>query len=235
MTEAVKQPLNRGRIVATAIDVADREGLDSVSMRTLATRLDAGTMSLYNHVRNKDDLLDAMVEHVASEIEPPSGDANWKDGVREIAISTRTALRRHPWVVEIWSARVPGPNRWMLMDEVLRQLASAGLPEDVADLAFHAILNHVLGHTRQELAANTQTSSPDLDTMAEALDAEGFTRVGQHLRYHKEDHPTHDSFLFVLDLILHGLDKQTTRSKPTESSPTPAANPNASTPARPGQ
>ena len=201
-----KSPLTRGRIGRAAVEAADRDGIDSISMRNLAAALDAGTMSLYNHVRNKDELLDAMGEDIAATIEHPEPGADWKEGVRRIAVSTRAVLHRHPWAVEVWSARIPGPQRWTLMEAVLDQLASAGLPDDLTDLAFHAVLNHILGHTRQELAAASSNPGTHVEDVARDLDAERFPEVIDHLRYHAADHPTHDSFLFVLDLILDGLD-----------------------------
>jgi len=206
MASEHKSPLTRKRIVRAAIETADRDGIDSISMRSLAAALDAGTMSLYNHVQNKDELLDAMVEEIAATIEHPEPGADWKKGVRHIAVSTRAVLHRHPWAVDVWSARIPGPQRWTLMEALLDQLASAGLPDDVTDLAFHAVLNHVLGHTRQELAATSSNPTAHVEDIARNLDAERFPQVIDHLRYHAADHPTHNSFLFVLDLILDGLD-----------------------------
>ena len=189
-----------------AVEAADRDGIDSISMRILAAELDAGTMSLYNHVRNKDELIDAMVEDVAATIEHPESGADWKQGVRQIAVSTRTVLHRHAWAVEMWSVRLPGPQRWALMEAILSQLASAGLPDDLSDLGFHAVINHVLGHTRQELAAARSNPGTHIQDFAAELDADRFPQVIDHLHYHAEDHPTHDSFLFVLDLILDGLE-----------------------------
>lgn len=206
MPDHAKPPLTRERIVAVAVQVADRDGIAALSMRGLAEVLDAGTMSLYNHVRNKDELLDVMVEHVAAEIDPPPRDGEWKAGARELAVSMRRVLRRHPWAVDEWSTRVPGPRRWALMEAMLELLSSAGLREDATDLAFHAILNHVLGHTREELAQAPTNPAPDLEGLIDGLDAERFPLVRAHLRYHTVDHPEHDSFLFVLELILHALD-----------------------------
>jgi AcrR family transcriptional regulator len=206
MSSRRKKRLTKARIVCAAVKAADRDGLDAISMRSLAAALGAGTMSLYNHVRNKEELLDAMVEEVAAEIERARPEVDWREGVRAIAVSARAALHRHPWAVEIWSVRPPGPQRWALMETVLAQLASAGLPDDVQDLAFHAILNHVLGHTRQELASVPSGPARELEEAAARLADEGFPHVGAHIRYHAEEHPTHDAFLFVLDIILEGLE-----------------------------
>lgn len=198
--------LNRERIVSAAMEIADADGVDALSMRTLAARLGAGTMSLYNHVDSKDDLLDQMTERVAAEISPPAERTHWKDGIRSLVISTRIALQQHPWAVDSWSARLPGPRRWTLMEQMLALLASAGLSDEVADLAFHALLNHVLGYTRQEHAFADSDSRAPAAGVAASLDAQRFPHVREHLRYHAQQRADHDSFLFVLDLILDGLD-----------------------------
>lgn len=82
MASEQKTPLTPKRIVRAAVEAADRDGIDSISMRSLAAALDAGTMSLYNHILNKDELLDAMVEDIAATIERPEPGADWKEGVR---------------------------------------------------------------------------------------------------------------------------------------------------------
>lgn len=200
-----KRELDPERIVSAAIEIADAEGAEALSMRMLAARLGAGTMSLYNHVESKDDLLDQMTERVASEIPPLPEPTHWKEGVRALASSTRSALQRHPWAVDSWSARLPGPRRWALMEQMLALLAAAGLPDEVADLAFHALLNHVLGYTRQELAFASSDSSVTPEDIAESLDTQRFPHVREHLRYHAEQRADQDSFVFVLDLILDAL------------------------------
>src|SRR5215510_15460887 len=91
--------LSKDRVMKAAVALADHEGIESVTMRKLAEELDAGVMSLYYHVPNKDALLDGMVDIVFSEIELPSTDVDWKTAMRRRAISTRQALRRHPWAL----------------------------------------------------------------------------------------------------------------------------------------
>src|SRR4051812_46928057 len=91
--------LSRERVLTTAVELADRHGFESLSMRKLADELGAGAMSLYHHVPNKAQLLDGMVDIVFSEIELPSTDFGWQTAMRTRAVSTREALRRHPWAV----------------------------------------------------------------------------------------------------------------------------------------
>ena len=97
--------LSTERVLKTAVALADRQGLESLSMRKLADELGSGAMSLYHYVPNKEQLLDGMVDIVFSEIEPPSTDVDWKTAMRKRAISTREALRRHPWAIGVMEGR----------------------------------------------------------------------------------------------------------------------------------
>src|SRR5690349_23141635 len=87
-----RRPLTRDRVLATAIPLADAGGLEALSMRTLARELGVGAMALYYHFRNKDELLDGMVDHVFGEIELPSVDEPWKPAMRRRAVSARESL-----------------------------------------------------------------------------------------------------------------------------------------------
>src|SRR4051812_31763501 len=94
-----RTPLSRERILHTAVALADDRGLAELTMRKLARELDVEAMSLYNHVANKGDLLDGMIDLVFSEIEPPAAGGDWKAELRKRAVSTREALLRHRWAV----------------------------------------------------------------------------------------------------------------------------------------
>src|SRR5215211_4444873 len=88
-----RTPLSRRRVLEAAVALADERGVGELTMRKLAKELGVEAMSLYNHVANKDDLLDGMIDIVFGEIDPPSSDGDWKDELRKRAISTREALR----------------------------------------------------------------------------------------------------------------------------------------------
>src|SRR4051794_29501477 len=90
-------PLSRERVLSAAISLADEGGIESLSMRKLAQELGVEAMSLYNHVANKEDLLDGIVESVVGEIATPSSETEWKTAIREIAVSAHETLLRHPW------------------------------------------------------------------------------------------------------------------------------------------
>src|SRR6202165_1907347 len=92
-----RAPLSRERGLRPAIRVADRHGIESLSMRKLGNELGVEAMSLYNHVRNKVDMLDGMVDVVFSEIDLPTRGVDWQIAMRKRAISARQALLRPPW------------------------------------------------------------------------------------------------------------------------------------------
>src|SRR5437899_12798303 len=103
-------PLSRERVLSAAITLADEGGIEWLSMRKLAEGLGVEAMSLYNHVANKEDLLDGIVEAVVGEIVTPSGETDWKTAIREIAVSAHETLLRHPWASPLWMAgTTPGP------------------------------------------------------------------------------------------------------------------------------
>src|ERR1035438_2480674 len=103
-------PLSRRRVLLAAVAFADQSGIAALSMRKLGEALGVEAMSLYNHVANKDELLDGMVDLVFSEIELPDVGADWRTAMCQRAESARQALGRHPWAINLMSTRTsPGP------------------------------------------------------------------------------------------------------------------------------
>src|SRR2546423_14642672 len=90
-------PLSRDRILHTALDLADDHGIESLTMRKLGQSLGFEAMSLYNHVANKDDVLDGILDLVLAESDAPSPAGDWDTAIRESAVSVHAVLRRHPW------------------------------------------------------------------------------------------------------------------------------------------
>lgn len=195
-------------IVAAGVELADDTGVGGLTMRRLAERLGFKAMALYNHITGKQELLALMVDAVAAEVEPPDSELDALDAIRAHALSTRAAFVRHPWVPQQWQRHLPGPARRDHMEAQLRTLAASGLSPDVAHLGFHAVNNHVLGYTLQELAMEFDGSDPAANSAAEAFiasmshDSHPYTiaHVREHLRGE-----TSSSFAQVLDLILDGL------------------------------
>ena len=211
--KARRTPLNRARVLAVAIALADAEGIEVLSMRRLGRELGVEAMSLYNHVGNKDDLLDGMLDQVAAEIELPADDsaggADWRHAARRRAISAHAVLMRHPWAAAMWISRLTiGPARMRYADGVLRSLREAGFGHGSLDRAYHTIENHIVGHALQALGFPLDTG--ELEQAAESFLSsfaeEEYPDLAAHVQYHVENPTDDDEFEFGLTLILDGLD-----------------------------
>src|ERR1039457_6094500 len=135
-----RRSLTRDRVLLGGVAFADENGIASLSMRKLGEAVGVEAMSLYNHVANKDALLDGMVDLVFGEIVLPSGGADWKAAMRERAPSARQALRRHPWAIALMSTRTsPGPATLRHHDAVIGSLRAGGFSIPMAAHAFSAL------------------------------------------------------------------------------------------------
>src|SRR6185369_562979 len=135
MATTRRKPLKRERILAAALEVVDEQGIDALSMRKLGQSLGYEAMSLYNHVANKDDLLDGILDLVLAEMEPPDPDGGLS-AIRASAISAHEALKRHPWAATmLMSAARIRPARIQYMEALLASLRNTGLS---AETTYHA-------------------------------------------------------------------------------------------------
>ena len=146
-----RPPWTRQQVLAAAIDLADHDGIEALSMRKLSQHLGGAPMSLYNHIANKDDLLDGMIDAVFSEIELPSGEDSWKTAMRQRAISIRTILSRHRWAIGLMNARTsPGPATLRHHNAVIRSLRNAGFSVQLAAYGISALDSYIYGFALQE-------------------------------------------------------------------------------------
>jgi predicted RNase H-like nuclease/AcrR family transcriptional regulator len=163
--------LSRDRVVAEALDLADEHGLAATSMRAVATRLGVEAMSLYHHVRGKDDLLDGMVDAVFAEVHRPAPGGDWRGELRRRSVSGRETLRRHPWAIGLMdSRRSPGPATIAHHDAVLGCLRTAGFDLPAVGSAVTLLDAHLYGFVLQELALPFETEAELADLGAEILD-----------------------------------------------------------------
>lgn len=205
-----RERLTRARVLTAAVEIADAEGLEKLSMRNLAAHLGFEVMSLYNHVANKDDLLAGMADMVATEIERVEVDGTdaegWKTALRHHLLDTKAAFERHRWVVMLWVTTMPGPARFDHMEWMLSTLAASGLSEHRTHVGFHALTNHVVGFMLQNVSMSVGEGDADAiaaDVM-NALDPERYEHSIRHIGQHIDgDHGS--SFEFVLDLLLEGI------------------------------
>src|SRR2546421_3597334 len=152
-------PLSRERVLLMAVAFADESGIGSLSMRKLGDSLGVEAMSLYNHVANKTELLDGMVDLVFSEIDLPSGGADWKTAMRQRAVSARQALSRHRWAIGLMESRSsPGPATLRHHDTVIGSLRRAGFSIEMAAHAFSVLDSYIYGFALQEASLPFDTA-----------------------------------------------------------------------------
>lgn len=147
-----KTSLNKERVFECALNMADEEGLGALSMRKLADRLGVKAMSLYNHVANKDEIIDGLVEMVVTEMSLPDATLHWRQAMEERAVRAHKVLMVHPWATHAFMSRVnSGPAMLAYVNATLGCLYEAGFSLPVADHAWNAMDNHIYGFTLQAL------------------------------------------------------------------------------------
>ncbi len=192
--------------------MADTDGINALSMRSLSKALGAGVMSLYNHVSDKQDLLDGMAESITAEFALPAPGTPWKAGLRELALSALAAMRAHPWLVPLWSGYLGyAKNRYH--DAILRTMHEAEFPEELACRGFHALTMHVVGfsHQTQEMPFSNRA---EMLAFANAhiadLEAQNLPYLRAHVQFHLDGKDRRSDFQYMLDLILDGLERDLT-------------------------
>ena len=210
-TQGRRSTLTRERVLKAAVRLADREGLDAVSMRRLGTELGIEAMSLYTHVRDKDDLLDGMLELVIREIPIHRDGADWKGSLRTTIHSARHVILGHPWAPRVIETRNdPGPSGLRYYDAVMGILREAGFSLEMTHHAIHLFGSRLLGFTQDLFDDSPDVSLEAMQAMAASLASShpyaaemalGATHGGA-LGGCDDD----VEFAFGLDLILNGLE-----------------------------
>lgn len=204
--------LSKQRVVIEAVRLADREGVDGLSMRRLAGVLSAGAMSLYHYVANKDELLDAMIDTVFEEIELPPEGADWQSAMRRRAVSTRQVLARHPWAIGLMESRTsPGPANLRHREAVTACLRRAGFSVVMATHANWLLDSYVYGYALQEVSLPFDTAD-ELADMAEEvflpqLPPDEFPYLNESaVELVAAGYDPAEEFIFGLDLVLAALE-----------------------------
>ncbi|HEY7660020.1 MAG TPA: TetR/AcrR family transcriptional regulator [Actinomycetota bacterium] len=205
-----RTPLSRDRIVDAALRVMDDEGLEAVSMRRIGRELGVEAMSLYNHVEDKEDILDGICERVMSSFEYPEPGHDWEETVRRGARSWRTLLKNHPDVMRLL-AEERGPVRSIdalrPMEFALRLFREVGLSDRDAAQTFHAFGGYIQGFVIMEMgsiAGGTTASHLQAHKEVTAELPEEFEALRAVDRYFAECSPD-EQFEFGLDLLIRGV------------------------------
>jgi TetR/AcrR family tetracycline transcriptional repressor len=204
MVEAKRRPLNRRRVLEAAVRFVDREGLEALSMRKLGAELGVEAMSLYNHVPNKNALLDGMVEVLLGELRIPPENHSWEERIREGWRSFRRLAYEHPNVFPLFVTRPPNTmdGIW-LIEEFVKTLRKAGFGPETALHAFRTLSSYTFGYAMSEIrgfALEPGGSRPG----AQSLPLEEFPHISELKPYLQAvDHDA--EFEFGLDRIFAGL------------------------------
>ena len=205
--------LNRERVLQTAIKLADEDGLEKLSMRRLGEGLGVEAMSLYNHVSNKEDLLNGMIDTLYGEIELPSHDDDWKTALRKRSVSVRQVLLRHPWANGLMdSATSPGPGTLRHHDRVLGTFRNGGFSLAMTAHAFSALDSYVYGYAKQEKALpfdDGEQAAAMANVMLAQLPASEYPYLYELMAKHvlQPGYNYAEEFSFGLDLVLDALER----------------------------
>lgn len=208
---------SRAEITAEAVALADAEGLTAVTMRAVAARIGAGTMSLYSYVPNKETLLELMIDQVSGDHRmprEPSGD--WRADLRQLAGEQRALMRRHPWLPAALPARQTlGPNALTVLEYALAVLAPAGLDARARLETFTLLTGFVASHVSYELAqeqatvAAGRTSRELLEAQARHLRSvatgDSYPHLAEALTAASQDSGDQEAFDRLLDRMIDGL------------------------------
>jgi AcrR family transcriptional regulator len=212
-------PLSRERVLRAAVDLADERGIESLTMRTLGQKLGVEAMSLYNHVANKEDILDGMVDAVMSEVNDAVSEIDvpadeWKTAMRRRVLSARGVFLRHPWAPGVLESRTNESTPMMrYYDSIIGLFLEAGFSPDLTHHAMHALGSRALGFTQELYDDSQEVDLEQTRTFARRMAGE-YPNIAAML----ED-VTHDAdttlgwcddqfeFEFALGLLLDGLER----------------------------
>lgn len=219
-----RERLTRERIVEAALRIMDEEGLDAVSMRRVAREVGVEAMSLYHHVRDKEDLLDGICAAVMRDFRFPDEDRPWIEVARDGAREWRRVLRDHPNVIALWADRqrpMTELESLMPMEFALRVIQRAGIDEREGVLIFNVLGGFIMGVVMMEVGAmfsagTTRAKAVDPNAVHSKLSDEAFVQflpedqvpcivaALPHLAACDPD----EQFEFGLDLLLAGIESR---------------------------
>lgn len=202
-------PLQRSEVVDAALKLLDDIGLDALSTRRLATELGVRPGALYWHVKNKQDLLDALAEKILGELSPPASPdstADWREAVREMAVNMRQVLLAHRDAARLVAGSAwLGPNRLGFADGLMGVLSRSGAPVPPVAFGSDTVVSYVTGFVLQEQSE----SGTETDAAAPAPDIGPFPHLSAWLAQWSPG-VRQDTFTAGLEILLAGLDRYLT-------------------------
>lgn len=206
-----RAPLTTEKVLKTALRMADKKGIESLSMRNLGQALKVEAMSIYNHVPSKESLLDGLVELVVGELEPPEVGSEWRGAMRRRALTAHRVLMQHPWATMLLVSRMNiGPNMLRYIDRTVGCLREAGFSWAMADHAWNTLDAFVYGFTLQRLnfPLEPQQYAPAAQQFLPMIPVEQFpymNGLSQEIIAGRHDGLQH--LELGLELLLNGLEQ----------------------------
>jgi AcrR family transcriptional regulator len=212
-------PLSRDRVLRAAMDLADKNGIEALSMRKLGQELGVEAMSLYNHVAKKEDVVDGMSDLILREINDVAGTIEgppdqWKAVLRRRILAARSVLLRHPWAPEVLESRsVSTAAAMRYFDALIGLFMEAGFSVDLTHHALHALGSRALGFTQELYDDSGDLDDAQLEVLIQQMAAE-YPHIAGMVKEITHDAGTtlgwcddQTEFEFALDLILDGLER----------------------------
>jgi AcrR family transcriptional regulator len=208
-----RRSLTRQHVVAEALTIISTDGVDALSMRSLATRLGVVPAALYRHVRNKEQLHDLVLDAVLAEVDREVDHRlAWTERIKVLAHRLRTVLENHPGIAGLLKTRDPlGPHSLALAEAFLAPLHAAGLPERETGLAFSLVYDYTLGFALSSATSVNEQRVQDaatrnqLHAFLRSLPADRFptlVALGEHVWLNNRD----ERFAAGLNTIVGGLE-----------------------------
>jgi AcrR family transcriptional regulator len=208
---ARRAAITRERVLAAAIALADRAGIEALTIRALAAELGVKPMTIYHYVEGKEVVLDGMVDVLFSEFELPAAGLDWREAVRRRCVSARDVLVRHPWSVPLLETRTsPGEATLRHHEAMLGYFFDAGFSLSLTAHAYAVLDSYVYGFALQEATVPVEGAAGDDDTTRK-IAAQFAPEEYPHLVRFATDHVMQpgyrfgDSFEYGLDLFLDGI------------------------------
>jgi AcrR family transcriptional regulator len=206
-----RHALSIDAIVETGLRIADEDGLEAVSMRRIASELRVGTMSLYHHVSDKEELLELMADAISAELLVPGeilGD--WRAALRALAHRTRDTFLRHPWLIDTAGQRpLVTPNQLRHIEQSIAIVAGLDVDRDTAVAMVMAVDDYTIGYVfrRSRLAAGDRPAATDEDRarVRDLLDTGEFPRLAEIYRNKADLEPPSDTFDRGLEWMFTGM------------------------------
>lgn len=214
----------REEIARAALQIADEEGFETLSMRRLALALDAGTMTLYHYVHTKDELLALVSDAVMAELILDESDLSggWRRAITNVARRSLATFERHPWVFDVRDDPAIGPNAVRHFDQSLQALADLDIALEAKVEILSAVDEYVFGHAFQMRSHYSDSLETDDDMARYVIELAGtgdYPQISALLAEHGPDawqivgrvFRDTDRFERALSLLLDGIERDLSR------------------------